>query len=173
GRPASATTPGGAGGAALAGLVLLPRLGIEGSLFLLAAGYAVLPLLFVARPAPWKPALATAFAALALLLFPAGSIQAHLAQAARVYAALEGSRVVEVTQGPTTPLQLMRRDYLGEPVSWRLLTDNYSMTGTDLWGQRYMGFFAWLPLALHPAPRRALLISYGAGNTARALLDEP
>jgi spermidine synthase len=28
-------------------------------------------------------------------------------------------------------------------------------------------------LALHPAPRRALLISYGAGNTAQALLDEP
>ena len=38
---------------------------------------------------------------------------------------------------------------------------------------RYMQLFAWLPLSLHPAPRRALLISYGAGNTARALLDEP
>src|SRR6185503_4275826 len=39
-------------------------------------------------------------------------------------------------------------------------------------GQRYMGLFAWLPLALHAQPQRALLISYGAGNTARALLDE-
>src|SRR5207248_2007200 len=38
---------------------------------------------------------------------------------------------------------------------------------------RYMQLFAWLPLALHPEPRQALLISYGAGNTARALLDEP
>src|SRR6185436_15648917 len=38
---------------------------------------------------------------------------------------------------------------------------------------RYMQMFAWLPLALHPEPRRALLISYGAGNTAQALLSEP
>ena len=32
-----------------------------------------------------------------------------------------------------------------------------------------MGLFVWLPVALHPAPRSALLISYGLGNTARAL----
>jgi hypothetical protein len=36
-----------------------------------------------------------------------------------------------------------------------------------------MQFFAWLPLSLHREPRRALLISYGAGNTAEALLSDP
>jgi hypothetical protein len=36
-----------------------------------------------------------------------------------------------------------------------------------------MQLFAWLPASLHPEPRRALLISYGIGSTARALLDDP
>jgi spermidine synthase len=52
------------------------------------------------------------------------------------------------------------------------VTDSYSMSGIQRDSLRYMQFFAWLPLALHPAPRRALLISYGAGVTAQALLDE-
>jgi spermidine synthase len=43
------------------------------------------------------------------------------------------------------------------------------MSTTNYAGRRYMGLFAWLPLALHPEPRSALLISYGLGNTARAL----
>jgi predicted membrane-bound spermidine synthase len=173
GRLVSANTLGGACGAALAGFALLPHLGIEASLFILAAGYALLPLIFIEPRTVWKPVLPAAIAAAGLALFPVGDIKAHLAQAARVYQSLEGSSVVSVTQGPTLTLQLLRRDYLGEPISWRLLTDNYSMTGTDLWGLRYMQLFAWLPLSLHPSPQRALLISYGAGNTARALLDEP
>jgi spermidine synthase len=47
------------------------------------------------------------------------------------------------------------------------------MTGVGNAAMRYMQMFAWLPLALHAEPRRALLISYGAGNTAQALLSEP
>src|SRR5258708_20027592 len=31
----------------------------------------------------------------------------------------------------------------------------------------------WVAVAVHPEPGRALLISYGAGNTAQALLGEP
>jgi hypothetical protein len=47
------------------------------------------------------------------------------------------------------------------------------MTGLNPYAIRYMQMFAWLPLALHPEPKRALLISYGAGNTAQALLSDP
>src|SRR5262249_20433610 len=168
-----ANTLGGACGSALAGFVLLPRLGMEASLLALAAGYAALPLLLVQRPISWKPILPAGLAALGLLLFPVGRIDSHLAQAARVYLETEGSSVVQVTQGPTTTLQLLRRERFGEPVSWRLLTDNYTMTGIDRGALRYMQLFAWLPLSLHPAPRRALLISYGAGNTVGTLLAEP
>lgn len=166
----TANTLGAALGAALAGLVLLPLLGIEWSLFLLAAGYALLPLLVAKRA---KMALPVIVAAVGLLMFPFGRMDVHLKAAAHVYQLLEGSKVVQVTQGPTTTLQLLKRERFGDAVAWRLLTDNYSMTAIDSLAARYMQMFAWLPLALHPEPRRALLISYGAGNTAQALLSEP
>ena len=166
----TANTLGAALGAALAGLVLLPRLGIERSLFVLAAGYALLPLLVAKRARLVLPLIA---AAAGLLLFPFGRIDTHLAAAALPYQLTDGSKVVQVTQGPTTTLQLLKRERFGEPSEWRLLTDSYSMTAINRLALRYMQMFAWLPLALHPEPRRALLISYGAGNTAQALLGDP
>ena len=167
----TANTLGAALGAALAGLVLLPRLGIEWSLFVLAAGYALLPPLLVAKPA--RMALPLAAAAAGLLLFPFGRMDMHLAAAALPYQLTDDWKVVQVTQGPTTTLQLLKRERFSEAAAWRLLTDNYSMTAINSQAIRYMQMFAWLPLALHPEPRRALLISYGAGNTAQALLSEP
>jgi len=166
----TANTLGAALGAALAGLVLLPALGIEWSLFVLAAGYALLPLL-LAKPA--RMALPLAGAAAGLLLFPFGRLDMHLAAAALPYQLIDPMKVVQVTQGPTTTLQLLKRERFGEALAWRLLTDNYSMTAIDSQAVRYMQMFAWLPLSLHAEPRRALLISYGAGNTAQALLSEP
>ena len=173
GQLTSANTLGAAFGAALAGLVLLPRLGMETSLFALAAGYALLALLFVGPRAGWRSWLPAAAAAAVLWFFPFGLMQSHLSQAAQVYRGLDGSRVVSVTEGPVTTLQVLQSERFGQPAGWRLVTDSYSMSGIERNSVRYMQFFAWLPLALHPAPRRALLISYGAGNTAQALLDEP
>ncbi len=115
---------------------------------------------------------AAALAAAGLLLFPFGRMEAHLAQAAYPYRSLDGSTVVKVIQGPTTTLQILRRERFGETAAWRLLTDSYSMSAIDRDALRYMQLFAWLPLSLHPEPRRALLISYGAGNTAQALLSD-
>lgn len=166
----TANTLGAAVGAALAGLVLLPRLGIEWSLFALAAGYALLTLLMAQRGRMALPVIA---AAAGLALFPFGRMDLHLMAAAHTYRTLDSSKVAQVTQGPTTTLQLLRGERFGEVHSWRLLTDSYSMTAIDSRSLRYMQMFAWLPLSLHPEPQRALLISYGAGNTARALLDEP
>ncbi len=166
----TANTLGAALGAGLAGLVLLPRLGMEGSLFVLAAGYALLPAL-LARPA--RIALPLAVGVIGLAIFPFGRMQTHLQAAAYPYANGIDTKVVHVTQGPTTTFQLLKRERFGEPAAWRLMTDGYSMTAIDRYAIRYMHLFAWLPYALHPEPRRALLISYGAGNTAQALLDEP
>lgn len=166
----TANTFGAALGAAVAGLVLLPRLGMEWSLFILAAAYVLLAAL-LAKPS--RLALPLAAGVAGLLLFPFGRMDAHLAAAARPYAQRDGSRVVQVTQGPTTTFQLLERGHFGEAFEWRLLTDSYSMTAIDRYAIRYMQMFAWLPFALHDDPRRALLISYGAGSTARSLLDDP
>jgi predicted membrane-bound spermidine synthase len=173
GRLTTANTLGAALGAALAGLVLLPMLGIERSLFLLAVGYLLVPLLLVETRAAWRAAWPALVAVAGLALFPFGRIETHLAEAALPYELKDGSQVVQVTQGPTTTLQILRRDRFGEPLAWRLLADSYSMSAIDRYSLRYMQLFAWLPLSLHPQPQRALLISYGAGNTAQALLSDP
>jgi spermidine synthase len=173
GRLTTANTLGAALGAALAGLVLLPQLGIEGSLFLLAAGYALLPVLLIDTRAVWRSLWPVVPAVAGLLFFPFGRMEMHLAEAAFSYRLGKASKVVKVTEGPTTTLQILRYDRFGEAAAWRLLTDSYSMTAIDRYVLRYMQLFAWLPLSLHPEPRRALLISYGAGNTAQALLSEP
>lgn len=172
GRLTFANTLGAAAGAALGGFALLPTLGMERSLFVLAAGYVLLSLLLVTR-GRWTRMVAPAVAAAALVLFPFGRIDQHLHNAAAVYKRVDRAVVAHVAQGPTTTLQVLRTDSFGEPVRWRLITDSYSMTGTNRTALRYMHLFAWLPLSMHPEPRRALLISYGAGSTARALLDDP
>jgi spermidine synthase len=173
GRLTTANTLGAALGAALAGLVLLPQLGIEGSLFLLAAGYALLPVLLIDTRAVWRSLWPVVPAVAGLLFFPFGRMEMHLAEAAFSYRLGKTSKVVKVTEGPTTTLQILRYERFGEAAAWRLLTDSYSMTATDHYVLRYMQLFAWLPLSLHPEPRRALLVSYGAGGTAQALLSEP
>jgi spermidine synthase len=47
------------------------------------------------------------------------------------------------------------------------------MAANSIQARRYMEIFAELPYALHPGPERALLVSYGLGSTAAALLREP
>ncbi len=172
GRLTTANTLGAALGAACAGLALLPLLGMERSLFLFAAGYAFLPLLLIESRA-WKNLWPALPAIVGLALFPFGRMQTHLAEAALPYQGVDTSKVFRVTEGPTMTLQVLRHERFGEAATWRLLSDNFSMTAIDRYAQRYMQLFAWLPLSLHPGPRRALLISYGAGNTAQALLSDP
>ena len=58
-----------------------------------------------------------------------------------------------------------------EQVRIRLLTNGFSMSGTATIMRRYMKLYVYLPFALHPDPKNALLISYGVGNTAKALTD--
>ncbi len=47
------------------------------------------------------------------------------------------------------------------------------MSGTGWGARRYMKLYVYLPVALHPDPKSALLISYGVGSTAKALTDTP
>src|SRR5262249_54376416 len=49
----------------------------------------------------------------------------------------------------------------------------FSMSATNSAGQRYMRLFAYLPLALRPESQNVLLICYGCGVTADALLHGP
>jgi hypothetical protein len=81
--------------------------------------------------------------------------------------------VVTVREGLTETIMWLRRDFWGEPVYHRLLTNGISMSCSDAINARYMKLFAYLPQALRPEARDALLISYGVGMTAEAITDSP
>jgi len=171
-----ANTVGAALGAPLAGLLLLPWLGIERSLFGLGVLYGLVALAVI----PWGvrlPRLAViggaALFALVTVLFPFGLMRGrfvrHLVQAFEG----DGARVVALREGQTETAILLQTEWGGVPVYQQLITNAHSMTSSVFYARRYMKLFAFWPLALRPESRRALLISYGLGNTAEALVLAP
>ena len=168
-----ANTLGAALGAPLAGLLLLPGLGVERSLFALAVSYGVLSLAVL----PWsrgvpRPLLLAAAGVFALvtLLFPFGLMQGRFVRRLIVAMSGDGARVVAFREGRAHTAILLQTDWGGAPVYEQLVTNSHSMTSSIFYARRYMKLFAYWPLAVRPQARRALLISYGLGNTAEALV---
>jgi spermidine synthase len=155
-------TIGAAIGSAVAAFILIPRLGVERSLFVIAIVYVIVTLLTIQR----RAIVALAIAILAIALFPFGLMRSFfLPQAIRNYS---GS-VVAVREGPIETAVHLRTDFHREPYFYRLFTNGYSMSGTMMRARRYMELFVYLPVALRPSVKSALLISYGVGETAKAL----
>ena len=178
GRLTLVNTLGAMTGALGAGFVLLPALGMETSMFLLVALYGAAAAL--CRPRQSMPAARGArrawVAALALLvlcvmLFPRGAMLTRHLPTSRARFVDDRTRVVALHEGVNQTTTLLRSEWRGEPVSYRLVTNGHSMSGTDLADTRYMKLFVNWAVAVNPRIRRALLISYGLGSTARALTD--
>ncbi len=170
-------------GAALGSLVgsfwLLPVVGIEQSTRLLAGGYAIAAGLLVLgglRPTGRRAAVALTLSACLMVtavgLFPSGLMERrYLVRHLQRFAARDGSHPVEIREGLTETAMLLRRDLFHEPLYFRLITNNHSMSATRIRAQRYMKLFVYLPVAVHQDLKRALLISYGVGMTAQALTE--
>jgi predicted membrane-bound spermidine synthase len=168
-----ANTTGAALGALVGGFVLLPGIGMEGALFTISLLYAAVGTLALARaPRPRRSAAAAALAlAVGAALFPFGSLEARHLTASIERWKDTSDRVVLIREGLTgTVVYLERRGY-GGTLGYHMLTNGYSMSGTSNRNRRYMKLYAYWPIAVHPEPRNALLISYGVGSTARALTD--
>lgn len=173
---ALANTLGAMSGSLVAAFWFLPALGMELSVRVLAGMYglaAALVVLAGARPSRGRSKLGLGIAAVSLAvvyaLFPKQLMErSYMAVILRPF--LDRAELpVAMREGLTETVVYLRRDEWGEPVSYRLMTDSVAMSATHTFSRRYMQLFAYLPLALHPQPRRALLICYGVGNTARAL----
>jgi predicted membrane-bound spermidine synthase len=173
GALALANTVGAAAGALAGGFVLLPLLGAERALFVLTVGYVGAGLAaFAAAPQRLAPA-AAALALAAAALFPSGTLAGrHLPHALERWTRGGGARPVFVREGLTgTLVYLEHLAFDARPLWHRLVTNGYSMSSTASRNRRYMQLFAYLPVALRPEPRDALLISYGVGSTAGALVQ--
>ncbi|HXP34180.1 MAG TPA: fused MFS/spermidine synthase, partial [Chthoniobacterales bacterium] len=171
-------TAGAAIGPLLAGFVLLPKLGFQSSLIICAAIYVLL-CVFVSQTSNWSLKRPTGVAlfgfcilfGLLVALFPFHRDELHFANARELFE-LEEQHLVKKIEGTTGTWQLLRRDLFGQPYYYRLMTDGFSMSATTPRNQRYMRLFAYLPSALHPQPQDALLIAFGCGVTADALVHD-
>lgn len=165
-----ANTLGAMAGSLAGAFVLLPRLGMESSFFLLAALYGAITLVVPAPPGFWPRRLAPmAVAVLALAFFPFGRMADHHRRVEARYDA----RLVAAREGIVETAFYLRHEFRGEPLYYRLATNSYSMSATALLAERYMRLFVYLPAALHPKIERALLICFGVGATASALTELP
>lgn len=177
-------TAGAAVGPLIASFALLPNLGLQWSLVLCAVAYALLAALSGAQTAsdfkrPIKFVIAALYAGVLLIVAVVSyhRVDTPFEHASRPYKLRDQGRalanVVKKIEGTSDTYQLLRRDLFGEPYYYRLLTNAFSMSTTSPRNQRYMRLFAYLPLALRPEAEDVLLICYGCGVTADALLHGP
>ena len=171
-------TGGAAAGPLLAGFVLIPNIGFQWALITCAVGYALLAAMASDRSS-WslKRPLGITMSGLCLALFvilivfPYHRDKAHFANARRPYEADQSHLIVKI-EGASDTFQLLECDLFGEPYYYRLVTNGYSMSSTHPLSQRYMRLFAYLPLVFDPDAKDALLICYGVGVTADALVHD-
>jgi spermidine synthase len=156
GRALGVNTLGAAAAPALFGVLALPAFGPKLALLLIGVGYlALVPRRSWLRPIIWLPA----GAALVLLLFapPLAFIDIP-----------EGGHVVSYQDGVMAAVSVVED---ADGVA-RLRIDNREQEGSSV-TQRVDGRQAWLPLLLHPAPRRALFLGLGTGITAASAAEDP
>ena len=179
GKVTLANTLGAMVGALLVGFVLLPRIGVETTLFASMLTYGLIAALATSLPATVQPArlrrplLLAPFALFAVggALFPFGLMKRHFIPLVLERYKSGDPQLLEVREGRTETVMYLRNFFRGHPLYERLMTNGYSMSATTFRGRRYMSLYAYWGLAVNPSARKALLISYGIGTTAKALTD--
>lgn len=175
-----ANTLGSALGSLAGGFLLLPLLGMERAVFTIAVIYAATGALLWARTAPRRPHAigALVLIAAALAAFPFGGLTTRLQRfPVERYAALRGTpssgaaTVEAIREGVAETLIYVKAPILREAATHALFVNATSMADTDWESRRYMKLYVYWPMALHPHLKRALLIAYGVGNTAKAMTD--
>jgi spermidine synthase len=156
GRALGVNTLGAAAAPAVFGVVALPLLGPKVALLVVAGGYLLLAAASVRRlPVAW---LASAgVLALALWAPPLAFVDVPA-----------GGRVVSYVDGVMAAVSVVE-DAQGVA---RLRINNRQQEGSSA-SLRVDGRQAWLPLLLHPGPRRALFLGLGTGVTASAAAADP
>jgi spermidine synthase len=161
-------------GSLAGGFILLPMLGMESSFFLIATSYFLVA--FIVPRAGQRSRLtmlgehgAVAAAVACLILFPFGLMQKTYFGNQVVW--LPGHTLIATREGLVETVRYYRRNVFGEPKYYRLVTNGHSMSATTTASKRYMKLYVYLPLAIKPDSRDALLISFGVGQTAKALTD--
>ncbi len=168
-----ANTAGSVLGSLLAGFVLIPLLGLKGTLLCLAAVQVALGLALVLR-ADLPPARRRQ-----LLVAGAGLVLIGTASASLLLQGPSPFDRLPAGKGGRARIEA-HRDAVGASISvvrvpgggTRLRIDGFDAAG-DTGSSGYMPMMTHLPMLLHPDPRRLLVICFGTGSTAGAGLLHP
>lgn len=164
-------TIGSALGSLVAGFLLLPFLGLQRSLVLVAAINLVLAGQAVLKtPIPMLKKIATF--ALMLFILSAVGIAPKNYLLAHTYEKHYGPLLFFSEDIEGTVAVAKETDYNRMSFK-RLVVNGFSMSGSDYTSQRYMRLLGFLPSWLHPSPHKALLIALGTGTTLSALAADP
>jgi spermidine synthase len=138
------------------GVVIVPSLGLRVALVAVCAGYVLLGVGNLWR-SPWPWLALAGCLTFGLLAPPLAFIDVP-----------EGGRVINYREGVTAAVSVIE-DADGV---LRLRINNRQQEGAS-GSRRVDGRQAVLPMLLHPAPRRALFLGVGAGNTSATAAEEP
>jgi spermidine synthase len=172
GKLYAVNTYGGVIGATLAGFVLLPKLGIHGTLLTISLTYAVLALLLAYRAAGDRQSFVryvglpvTVIIVLALLL-PGSMVRARMTLAAH-------GKVTHYQEDYYGSIVVTEEEMNNERYK-RLAVNGASYSGTGPYAMHYMRLQGHLPMIMYPgSPKNALVICYGVGLTAGSLSTYP
>jgi spermidine synthase len=176
-----ANTAGAVCGSLVAGFLLLPALGIQGSATLLAvvSALAIVPLYLATRSAPdfatqagrqlaqwaFSGSALVATAAIGLwLLLPRDHVLTR-----SLPAPADNERVLSVAEAVTEVISVNERPGAGRT----LMTNGHAMSSTSRRAQRYMRALAHVPLLSIDGPQTVLVIGFGVGNTTHASTLHP
>lgn len=148
----------------------LPYVGVQNSLIFCGLGYLICGAVLAAIRTPVK-----------LHWFAAGVV--GLAALATGLMALPDRALLTVTQSKTTTMVYHEEDHtgsvfvldlrLGNETIRQLLVGSTSMISNNFRCQRYTHLIGDLPMLMHPAPRKALVICLGSGMTLSAVASHP
>jgi len=165
-------TIGGIGGTALAGFILVPRLGLERSLALMSAVAAAVGIVAVVKGTSVSRRLRWATFTCVGLVVAAG-ISLGPDHLARLLAAKRKGRLIFHQASAAGSVVILEQGSEQKRFR-RLYIQGVSNSGDAMTSLRYMRLQALLPLIIHRGePRDALVIGLGTGITAGSLLRYP
>ncbi|HMD22035.1 MAG TPA: fused MFS/spermidine synthase [Alloacidobacterium sp.] len=173
GRVIALNTAGGIAGTLLTGFLLIPRLGIVVTLSMLAIGAALVGALAVLLG--WGVGRKTRWAVLALgAIAVAGGVVTPSDRMARLLLTTRGGGELIFYQEGRGATVAVAQQQSGDNVFRRLYIQGVSNSGDAMPSLRYMRLQAMLPLLIHRGePKSALVIGFGTGITAGAVLHYP
>jgi len=159
-------TAGAVTGSLLAAWVLLPTLGIARSAWLLGMLLVVLALPLLGGVGRLG-ALGASAGALSIAVFFGSSLGRDRVQGPG-YALLDEPQVLAYREGPDATVSVVS----GSQGQRFLLIDGFTASAEGTEGTAYMEWMGRLPMLAHPDPRHALVICFGTGRTASAVLEQ-